>query len=187
MLRLLTLSGLILLLAAPRASAGVREKILRECQDGRITGDYTPRQIRDARNNIPTDIDEYSDCRDVLARARSPAEPAAAGRRGGGGDGHGGAAGGGRRRDAGGGSRRRPTPTAQALEQAAEAGDIAGEIGPVDPGPPGEPAAPQRPADHAARPARPARRGGLLAGAVRRTPPTPSLAAIRRVLPGRSG
>ena len=69
MVRLLTLSGLFLLLAAPTASAGVREKILRECQDGRITGDYTPAQLRDARKNIPTDIDEYSDCRDVLARA----------------------------------------------------------------------------------------------------------------------
>ncbi len=69
MVRLLTLSGLILLLAAPTASAGVREKILRECQDGRITGNYTPGQLRDARKNIPTDIDEYSDCRDVLARA----------------------------------------------------------------------------------------------------------------------
>ena len=69
MVRLLTLSGLILLLAAPAASAGPREKILRECQEGRITGDYTPRQLRDARKHIPTDIDEYSDCRDVLAQA----------------------------------------------------------------------------------------------------------------------
>ena len=81
MVRLLTLSGLILLLAAPTASAGVREKILRECQDGRITGDYTPKQLRDARKHIPTDIDEYSDCRDVLARA------ALAGHGGGGGGG----------------------------------------------------------------------------------------------------
>src|SRR5215218_10966434 len=79
MVRLLTLSGLILLLTAPTASAGVREKILRECQEGRITGNYTPGQLRDARKNIPTDIDEYSDCRDVLARA------ALAGRAGGGG------------------------------------------------------------------------------------------------------
>jgi hypothetical protein len=69
MVRLLTLSGLILLLAAPTASAGVREKILRECQEGSITGDYTPKQLRDARKHIPTDIDEYSDCRDVLAQA----------------------------------------------------------------------------------------------------------------------
>jgi hypothetical protein len=69
MVRLLTLSGLILLLAVPTASAGVREKILRECQEGSITGDYTPGQLRDARKHIPTDIDEYSDCRDVLAQA----------------------------------------------------------------------------------------------------------------------
>ena len=69
MVRLLTLSGLILLLAAPPASAGVREKILRECQNGRITGNYTPGQLRDARRHIPTDLDEYSDCRDVLSRA----------------------------------------------------------------------------------------------------------------------
>jgi hypothetical protein len=69
MVRLLTLSGLILLLAVPTASAGVREQLLRECQDGRITGDYTAKQLRDARKHIPTDIDEYSDCRDVLSRA----------------------------------------------------------------------------------------------------------------------
>ncbi len=82
MVRLLMLSGLILLLAAPPASAqGVREKILRECQEGRITGDYTPKQLRDARNHIPTDIDEYSDCRDVLSQA------ALTGRGGGGGEG----------------------------------------------------------------------------------------------------
>ena len=86
MVRLLTLSGLILLLAAPPASAGVREKILRECQEGRITGDYTAAQLRDARKNIPTDIDEYSDCRDVLSRA------ALSGRSGGGGGGGGGTA-----------------------------------------------------------------------------------------------
>jgi hypothetical protein len=86
MVRLLTFGVLILLLAAPSvASAGTREKILRECQSGRITGDYTPGQLRDARKNIPTDIDEYSDCRDVLARA------ALAGRSGGGGSGGGGA------------------------------------------------------------------------------------------------
>jgi len=85
MVRLLTLSGLILLLAAPTASAGVREKILRECQEGRITGDYSPGQLRDARKNIPTDIDEYSDCRDVLARASLTGRGGSGGGPGGGG------------------------------------------------------------------------------------------------------
>src|SRR4051794_14875464 len=95
MVRLLTLSGLILLLAAPTASAGVREKILRECQDGRITGHYTPGQLRDARKHIPTDIDEYSDCRDVLARASISGGSPSGGTGGGGGGGGGSAAPGG--------------------------------------------------------------------------------------------
>jgi len=85
MVRLLTLSGLILLLAAPTASAGVREKILRECQNGRITGNYTPGQLRDARRHIPTDLDEYSDCRDVLARAGLSSGGSSGGAGGGGG------------------------------------------------------------------------------------------------------
>jgi len=89
MVRLLTLSALILLLAVPTAGAGTRENILRECQGGTITGSYTPGQLRDARKNIPTDIDEYSGCRDVLARA------ALSGRSGSPTDGTGGGGGGG--------------------------------------------------------------------------------------------
>ena len=114
MVRLLTLSGLILLLAAPTASAGVREKILRECQEGRITGDYTPGQLRDARKNIPTDVDEYSDCRDVLARAALSGRSTGGG--GGGGGGGGTAAPGGVQPGGGGGSE---VFTPDAAEQAA--------------------------------------------------------------------
>ena len=114
MFRLLTLSGLILLLAVPTASAGVREKILRECQDGRITGDYSPGQLRDARKNIPTDIDEYSDCRDVLARASLSGRSAA--NDGGGGGGGGTAAPGGVQPGGGGGNE---VFTPDATEQAA--------------------------------------------------------------------
>jgi hypothetical protein len=61
---------LAVLVCVPAALAdGTRTKILRECQDGRLTGTYTSSQIRDALNNIPDDIDQYSDCRDVLRRA----------------------------------------------------------------------------------------------------------------------
>jgi hypothetical protein len=77
----------VLLTAAAPALAGTREKILQECQDGRLSGDFTAKEIRDARNHIPTDIDQYSDCRDVLARALAS--------RAGGGSGGGGAGGGG--------------------------------------------------------------------------------------------
>ena len=42
----------------------------RDCyDDGDLDGNYTASQIRDARNNLPADVDQYSDCRDVLARA----------------------------------------------------------------------------------------------------------------------
>ena len=79
---------LAVLLCAPAALAvGTRTKILRECQDGRLTGTYTSSQIRDALNNIPDDIDQYSDCRDVLSRALA----AKAGGGGGGGGAGGGA------------------------------------------------------------------------------------------------
>src|SRR3954453_15116673 len=83
----------VLLTAAAPALAGTREKILQECQDGRLSGDYTAKEIRDARNHIPTDIDQYSDCRDVLPRAL--ASRAGGGGGGGTGGGLGGTGGGG--------------------------------------------------------------------------------------------
>jgi len=61
---------LTLLVAAPAAMAGTRGDIIADCyDDGKLDGNYTPSEIRDARNNLPADIDQYSDCRDVLARA----------------------------------------------------------------------------------------------------------------------
>src|SRR5215203_2726043 len=69
MLRLLLVAVLALLAAAPAASADTRSDIIGDCYDnGKLDGNYTPSQIRDARNNLPADIDQYSDCRDVLAR-----------------------------------------------------------------------------------------------------------------------
>ena len=70
MTRSLLVMVLTLLVAVPAAFAGTRADIIGDCYDnGRLDGDYTPSQIRDARNNLPADIDQYSDCRDVLARA----------------------------------------------------------------------------------------------------------------------
>ena len=61
---------LTLLVAAPAAMAGTHSEIIGDCyDDGTLDGSYTPSQIRDARNNLPADIDQYSDCRDVLNRA----------------------------------------------------------------------------------------------------------------------
>jgi hypothetical protein len=70
MSRLLLVMVLMLLVAAPAATAGTRADVVADCfDDGKLDGDYTASQIRDARNNLPADVDQYSDCRDVLARA----------------------------------------------------------------------------------------------------------------------
>ena len=102
MLRLLLVAVLALLAAAPAASADTRSDIIGDCYDnGKLDGNYTPSQIRDARNNLPADIDQYSDCRDVLARALggsgslSVDGPGGGGALGGGTGGDGGATGGG--------------------------------------------------------------------------------------------
>jgi hypothetical protein len=93
MLRLLLAWALLGLVVAPAASAAGTIEILRDCaDDGRLQGNYSPAELRNARKNIPTDTDEYTDCRDVLARA---AVDAVAGGGGGGGGGGGAAAGGG--------------------------------------------------------------------------------------------
>jgi len=86
MLRLALGSCLLMaLLAAPAANAASTTQILRDCaDDGVLQGHYSPSELRRARQNIPTDTDEYTDCRDVLARA---AVAGVAGRGGGSGSG----------------------------------------------------------------------------------------------------
>ena len=103
--RILLVCGVALaLLAPPAAAQSTRIKILRECaQDGRISGDYTAQQLRDARSNIPDDIDEYTDCRDVLTRALLSRAGGDSNPGGGGGD-AGGAGGGGTGGTGGGGN-----------------------------------------------------------------------------------
>ena len=105
--RLLLVMVLTLLVAAPAAMAGTRADIIGDCyDDGKLDGNYTPSEIRDARNNLPADIDQYSDCRDVLARALGGSGDKQVGGGGGGGNALGGGGGGG----AGGGSGRAADP-----------------------------------------------------------------------------
>src|SRR3712207_9554893 len=63
-----------LIVAVPAANAASTTQILRDCaDDGVLQGNYSPSELRKARKNIPTDTDEYTDCRDVLARAGASA------------------------------------------------------------------------------------------------------------------
>jgi hypothetical protein len=123
MLRPALLAVLAVLLAAPAAHAdATRNKILRECQNGQLSGDYTAAEIRDARSNIPDDVDQYTDCRDVLTRALL-AKAGGSGGGGGGGAGTGGGTigGGGGSAGGGGGTGGAPlTPSTDADREAIE-------------------------------------------------------------------
>jgi len=77
MRRTILLALLAALLLAPTASAAGPIQIIRDCEDdGVLQGSYTASELRDARSKLPTDIDEYSDCRDVLSRAITAATAA---------------------------------------------------------------------------------------------------------------
>jgi hypothetical protein len=69
---LLALFAALTLVLPTVAHAQSNETILRDCaDDGILEGDYSASAMRDARNNMPAELDEYSDCRDVLSRAIS--------------------------------------------------------------------------------------------------------------------
>jgi hypothetical protein len=58
------------LFAVPAASAATPTQILRDCEDDSVLqGSYSSEDLRRALRNIPTDLDQYTNCRDVLARA----------------------------------------------------------------------------------------------------------------------
>ncbi len=64
---LLALGVSAALLPATAAAAG--NPVIRDCtDDGRLSKKYTAQQYSDALKNIPTDVDEYTDCRDVIRR-----------------------------------------------------------------------------------------------------------------------
>src|SRR2546423_3512911 len=66
---LVTLTFTFALLAPASAHAG-GAAVIRDCaDDGRLQGHYNQRELRDALNSIPSDVDEYTDCRDVIRRA----------------------------------------------------------------------------------------------------------------------
>ena len=92
MRRTIVLCLLAALLIPAAALAASTNQIIRDCaDDGVLEGHYTPAELRKARDNLPTDVNEYSDCSDVLARAAGAA--ATAGPGGGGAGGPGGAGG----------------------------------------------------------------------------------------------
>jgi hypothetical protein len=62
--------GALVVLALPAPAFASGDQAVRDCaQDGDLDRDYSNAELRRARNNIPADLDEYSDCRDIIASA----------------------------------------------------------------------------------------------------------------------
>jgi hypothetical protein len=57
-------------LVAPASAAASAAQVLRDCiTDGKLDRKYSNAELRKARDNMPADSDEYSDCSDVIAAA----------------------------------------------------------------------------------------------------------------------
>ncbi len=70
-LRRILIPLLVALAAVPAAASASGRDVLRDCNDnGRLDKQYSQGDYADALKNIPTDLDEYTNCRDVIRRAQ---------------------------------------------------------------------------------------------------------------------
>jgi hypothetical protein len=68
--RHLLILGALAALALPAPAFASADQVIRDCaRDGKLDQKYSNSELRRARNNLPADLDEYSDCRDVIAAA----------------------------------------------------------------------------------------------------------------------
>jgi hypothetical protein len=76
MRRLMLAVVALTLLVAPPAEAWTVNDVIRDCsKNGKLSHDYPPSLIRKARESLPADIDEYTDCRDLLSAPTSSGSP----------------------------------------------------------------------------------------------------------------
>jgi hypothetical protein len=58
------------MLAVPAPAFASADQVINDCaRDGKLDRKYSNSELRRARNNLPADLDEYSDCRDGIAGA----------------------------------------------------------------------------------------------------------------------
>jgi len=68
--RQLIFLGVLAMLALPAPAFASADQVIKDCaRDGKLDRKYSNSELRRARNNLPADLDEYSDCRDVIASA----------------------------------------------------------------------------------------------------------------------
>ena len=60
------------LLLAPAPAWASYQNVIRDCaEDGQLDGRYSQAELKKAEDRLPSDLDEYSDCREVIAAASS--------------------------------------------------------------------------------------------------------------------
>lgn len=134
--------ALLLALVMPAAAQASGSDVVRDClDDGRLSKHYTAKELRDALDHLPTDADEYSDCRDVIRRAQlAGAGSGGSGSGGGGKSGAGGGSSAGSGGDGGAGTSAAPPPgvtqdplsTATPQERSSYAKAVAAGAAPVE-------------------------------------------------------
>jgi hypothetical protein len=70
-MRRLLLTAVLGCLLLPAAASASGEAVIKDCtDDGVIEGHYSQQDYKSALANLPTDVDEYTNCRDVIKRAQ---------------------------------------------------------------------------------------------------------------------
>ena len=68
--RHLLVTGVLAMLVLPAPAFASADQVVRDCvYDGKLDHHYSNSELRRARDHLPSDADEYSDCRDVIAAA----------------------------------------------------------------------------------------------------------------------
>ena len=94
--RLAALAVALCALLLPAAAQASPQAVIRDCKvDGDLDHKYSNEDLRKAEDNLPSDVDEYSDCREIIAGAVTSGSDRGGGRDDSGGPGGGAAAAGG--------------------------------------------------------------------------------------------
>jgi len=58
--------------AVPAPAFADSDEVIRDCyEDGKLDKNYSDEELEEAEDDLPSDVDEYSDCRAVIAAARN--------------------------------------------------------------------------------------------------------------------
>ena len=80
----------LLVVALPAIAQASSFDVIKDCQDNsRLDRKHSKADLRNAQKNLPTDVDEYGDCRELIAAALSAGSGKGKGRGGSGGGGSG--------------------------------------------------------------------------------------------------